>query len=216
MFLLSPARSAGRRADLLFNPAARFLLAQRLHRGEVVPISEIFTFLSGLYFRGKLAYARAFAQPPRGSSGIFVITTNRGLVHSETPLTLEALRAFSSVDIDHSDARYRLPLERDARKLAASLGRTEDVILPGALGQKKICRSAFGGAGRTIEIPPGFRRTWRHEPRRTAPASSRDGLELEYAFLHRPWHSPGKNTTTRQHPYPTFLGYSPTSRFRTS
>src|SRR5436853_4146164 len=129
VFLLSPARSAGKRAELIFNPRAGFDLARRLQRGKVAPISEIFTFLSGLYFRGKIAYARSFARPPRASPGVLVITTNRGLINAETPLTLEELAAFATVEIDHADPRYRGPLERDARKLAKRLGKSGDAVL---------------------------------------------------------------------------------------
>src|SRR5439155_4274160 len=103
VFLLSPAKSGGKRAELILNPRAGFALARRLHRGEAVPLSEIFIFLSGLYFRGKMAYARTFARPPCGVPGIFVITTNRGLIDADTPITLEELRALSDVEIDHED-----------------------------------------------------------------------------------------------------------------
>ena len=37
----------------------------------------MFSFLSGLYFRGKLAYAEAFARPPAGVCGVLVITPSR-------------------------------------------------------------------------------------------------------------------------------------------
>jgi hypothetical protein len=183
VFLLSPARSAGPRADLIFNPGAGFLLARRLHAGEAVPISEIFTFLSGLYFRGKIAYARAFAQPPQGSAGIFVITTNRGLVHAETPLTLEALRAFSSVDIDHADARYRRPLERDARKLAGSIGRTGEVVLLGSISTKKYVDLLLAVLGDRLKFPVDF--VGRGDMSRGGLLLRRaaDGIELEYASV---------------------------------
>ena len=54
-FLLSPAHCGGERARLLFDPRARFDLARRLHAGPEPTLGEIFSFLSGLYFRGKLA-----------------------------------------------------------------------------------------------------------------------------------------------------------------
>jgi hypothetical protein len=38
-------------------------MARRLRQGGV-PLGELFSFMSGLYFRGKLAYARAFADAP--------------------------------------------------------------------------------------------------------------------------------------------------------
>jgi hypothetical protein len=45
------------------------VMGARLRRGGAIPIGEIFTFLSGLYFRGKLAYALQFGDPPRGLAG---------------------------------------------------------------------------------------------------------------------------------------------------
>ena len=79
IFLLSPAFCGGERAKLIFNPTATFPLAVQL-RERGVPIGELFAFLSGLYFRGKLAYSRAFARAPRNAPGILVITPTRGLV----------------------------------------------------------------------------------------------------------------------------------------
>src|SRR4026207_1669321 len=86
IFLLSPAHCGGRRAQMLINEAAQFELAERL-RAKSASLGEIFTFLSGLYFRGKLAYSLAFARPPEGWPGAFVITTNRGLLPPDTVLT---------------------------------------------------------------------------------------------------------------------------------
>src|SRR5690606_20239197 len=60
VFLLSPAHCGGRRAQLLLNEAAEFPLAQRIRSPEGAPLGEVFSFLSGLYFRGKLTYARRF------------------------------------------------------------------------------------------------------------------------------------------------------------
>ena len=66
IFLLSPARSDGERAKLLVRREARFDLALRLRSKAGVPLGEVYTFLSGLYFRGKLAYARSFGRAPNG------------------------------------------------------------------------------------------------------------------------------------------------------
>jgi hypothetical protein len=82
IFLLSPARLSGKRAHLLFHPVTMFPVARALDSSAGAPNGEIFTFLSGLYFRGKLAYAEVFARPPqRLNTGVFVITPNRGLLH---------------------------------------------------------------------------------------------------------------------------------------
>ena len=61
VFLLSPARVDGVRAGYMLNPDARFELAQRF-RSEGLALAEVFTFTSGLYFRGKITYARALAR----------------------------------------------------------------------------------------------------------------------------------------------------------
>src|SRR5918994_6396238 len=92
VFLLSLARLDGERARLLFKPVTLFPVARALRSHEGAPIDEVFSFLSGLYFRGKLAYAEAFARPsPKLKTGAFVITTNRGLVPAATRVTLDDL-----------------------------------------------------------------------------------------------------------------------------
>ena len=64
IFLLSPANCGGIRAKIVASPAATFDLATRLRSPAGAPLGEVFSFVSGLYFRGKLAYARRFARPP--------------------------------------------------------------------------------------------------------------------------------------------------------
>jgi hypothetical protein len=83
IFLLSPANASGIRAQLILREQARFELAVRLRR-EGSPLGEVFSFISGLYFRGKLAYSRAFVAAPPAVGGAFVITSSRGLVSPET------------------------------------------------------------------------------------------------------------------------------------
>src|SRR5687767_2989064 len=103
IFFLSPAKSTGKRTDMLLNPRAVFPLAVRV-RKEGAPIGEVFSFLSGLYFRGKLAYSQFFA---RGlMPGVWIITSNRGLLPADTVITAEDLRAFGEVPIDPSEKRY--------------------------------------------------------------------------------------------------------------
>ena len=83
LFLLSPAHCGGKRAQLLVNGRGRFPLAARLRAGESVTLGETFAFLSGLYFRGKLTYARHFGRAPSGHAAVLVITANNGLVPAE-------------------------------------------------------------------------------------------------------------------------------------
>ncbi len=121
IFLLSPASSGGKRAALLFNHRAEFDIARRVRSKAGAPIGEVFSFLSGLYFRGKLTYARMFENPPpRQASGIYIITPTDGLCSPHLDVTLKDLERFATVPIEAEESRYRMPLERDAGKLAAS------------------------------------------------------------------------------------------------
>src|SRR5262245_23581857 len=110
IFLLSPAHCGGNRARIVLSERATFNLAVRLRAGGGAPLGEVFTFLSGLYFRGKLAYARAFAAPPEPrsaicESGVFVITPTAGLRSADTIVTREALQRFARVNVDPADSR---------------------------------------------------------------------------------------------------------------
>src|SRR3954452_11477336 len=108
VFLLSPASCSGERARILLREEASFDLARRLRR-EGAPIGEVFSFLSGLYFRGKLTYARAFGRAPRGVAPILVITPSAGLLGAETIVTHAAMRRFAAVDIGAGEPTFRRP-----------------------------------------------------------------------------------------------------------
>jgi hypothetical protein len=155
IFLLSPANASGVRAKMIVSERAQFELARRL-RSDSLPLGEIFTFISGLYFRGKLAYARAFAAPPRGMPGVFVITAGAGLVAPETPVTLDQLRRNLSVPIAASEARYRIPLERDARLLFDRLDSTCEIVLLGSIATAKYVEPLMGIFGERLLFPAEF------------------------------------------------------------
>src|SRR5688572_13772338 len=127
-FLLSPAYCAGRRAGLLLKPGSTLPIARRLHDGEL-SLAEAFTFMSGLYFRGKIAYARAFERSEtHGPPATWIITPTRGLLRPEQPVTIEMLLEFASVAVDAGGARYRQPLERDLDALTGTLALDARVI----------------------------------------------------------------------------------------
>src|SRR5689334_12222028 len=103
LFILSPARTGGKRASMVLNEKAEFDLARRLREPGGAAIGDLFSFMSGLYFRGKLAYASHFAEPPELLAGAYVITSSAGLVSTNERLGVAALRAFVNVPIDPSD-----------------------------------------------------------------------------------------------------------------
>lgn len=155
VFLLSPARCDGRRAELLLRPEASFDLAVRL-RERGAPLGEVFSFLSGLYFRGKRAYAETFGRRRRGRPAGLVITTNRGLLPLDTEVRLEDLLGFRDVDIASGDARYLGPLERDVRALHAELGRTARVVLLGSIATGKYVDALLHVFGDRLLFPSAF------------------------------------------------------------
>jgi hypothetical protein len=159
IFLLSPANCGGNRARIVLSERATFDLAVRLRSAEGAPLGEVFSFMSGLYFRGKLAYSRAFAAPPEGverdGGGIFVITPNAGLRSPDTCVTVEAIRRFAGVDVSADNPAYRRPLERSARALSAEIGDTP-VVLLGSIASPKYVDVLLDIFGERLLFPQEF------------------------------------------------------------
>jgi hypothetical protein len=156
IFLLSPAHCGGLRARMVLSEQASFDLAQRVRVGGGAPLGEVFSFLSGLYFRGKLTYARAFANPSDGRAGVFVITPTDGLRPDDEPVDLARLRRFASVDIAGDDPRYREPLDRDARQLARRIGPEGEVVLLGSIATGKYVEPLLAVLGERLRFPADF------------------------------------------------------------
>jgi len=156
IFLLSPAHCGGERARLVFNDAARFELALRLREPDGAPLGDVFSFLSGLYFRGKLAYARAFARPPEGVPGVLVITANDGLRAPEHAVDLKTLRRYARGSIDEGNAGYRRPLLRDARLVEAAAGPGCEAVLLGSVASDKYVDVLLAVFGPRLLFPATF------------------------------------------------------------
>ena len=156
VFLLSPAYAGGERARMILRDEAEFELARRLRTKSGAPIADVFTFLSGLYFRGKIAYANAFARPVRGTSGVLVITPTRGLIDARTRIHLDDLREFAAVDIHQDDPRYRMPIERDARRLVTKMPAESEVILLGSIATGKYVDVLLSNFGDRLRFPADF------------------------------------------------------------
>lgn len=155
IFLLSPANAGGVRAKMIMSENARFILARRL-RNDGLPIGELFSFISGLYFRGKLAYAQAFASPPASLPGVFVITAGRGLVPPDTLVTHDQLLEIASVPIEETDPRYRHPLERDAQELLRKAGKKCEVVLLGSIATAKYVEPLLKIFDQRLLFPTAF------------------------------------------------------------
>ncbi|HZM91946.1 MAG TPA: hypothetical protein VFB92_00930 [Vicinamibacterales bacterium] len=161
VFLLSPANCSGIRARRVVSEAARFELAEQLRTPAGAPLGDVFSFVSGLYFRGKLTYARRFSCPPDPTdqfvaSGVLVITPNAGLRAADVAVTRKSIQAFAGEPIDLSNPRYRRPLEQGARTLGASIGPDCDVVLLGSIASGKYVEVLLPIFGDRLLFPPAF------------------------------------------------------------
>jgi hypothetical protein len=155
IFILSPARTDGKRAALLTRKEATFELAQRL-RARGIPLGEAFTFLSGLYFRGKTTYAAKFGQAPPGLLPQYVITSSHGLLAPHEVVDLQTLTQFSEVPIELTEPRYRQPLEKSIHELKGKISETCEVILLGSVATDKYCEPLLQAFGSRLLFPRDF------------------------------------------------------------
>lgn len=155
IFLLSPANVSGARGLLLRKKEDTFELARRLSKGEA-QLGEIFSFMSALYFRGKLAYARTFANPPAGFPGILIITPSHGLLRHDAVVTRSDIENMASVPIVHTNSAYREPLQRDAGALRRKLGSQTAIIFLGSIATPKYLDPLQRIFGEQLFLPQKF------------------------------------------------------------
>ena len=182
IFLLSPAFAGGMRGKMLLRENASFDLAVRLRRTGA-PLGEICAFISELYFRGKLAYSKAFAAPPEGIPGAFVITAGHGLVPPETVITLEQFRFMASIPVDAGEPRYREPLERACRTLEEIAGPNCDFILLGSVATLKYLEPIFGILQHRLLFPEDFIGRGDFSRGGLMLRCARSGVQLTYSTL---------------------------------
>ncbi|HEV2983698.1 MAG TPA: hypothetical protein VGX46_04880 [Vicinamibacterales bacterium] len=167
------------------SPNASFALAAALRSPDGAPLGDLFSFVSGLYFRGKLTYARRFAQPPDSGhavvgDGVHIITPNAGLRTPDTRVTHAALRAFARGDVDAANARYRGPLEASARGLLAEIGPDCDVVLLGSIASPKYVDVLTGIFGERLLFPVAFVGRGDMSRGGLMLRHATDGVELDY------------------------------------
>lgn len=147
VFLLSPANCAGTRAQRLLQSQTSPLTARLANGGA--PLGEVFTFMSSLYFRGKLAYATRFGRA-------YVITPGRGLLTADVLMRRADLRRMAAVPVDADEPRYLEPLLRDARKLEGALGADDRVVLLGSVASAKYVTPLLEVFGERLHFPATF------------------------------------------------------------
>lgn len=193
LFLLSPASLSGLRAKMLASPRASFEAA-RLYRSEQgVPVAEAFAFMSSLYFRGKIAYARRFAVPSPlvGGDGIFVITSGYGLVAQDWALTEERMKRMKKIDVDVATRSYTKPLREHAQFLASALDADAEVVLLGSVATGKYVDVLRPILGNRLRFPALFAGLGDMSRGGLMLRAAREGRELAYTTLDAPRHRVG-------------------------
>ena len=179
VFLLSPASCHGKRAKMLLRDGASSDLSRRL-RGRGAPLAEVFSFLSSLYFRGKIAYARAFASPPAGAPGIGVITSSRGFVDPDSVLTTADMEEFARTDIGTDSPAYLEALVGSASAIADAVDANTRVVLLGSIATGKYVDPLRDLFGSRLVFPIEFVGRGDMSRGGLLLRCAEDGTELEY------------------------------------
>jgi len=181
VFLISPANLGGERARLLFREDAASELARRVRSAAGAPLGDVFTFISSLYFRGKLTYASAFARPPAGIDSALIITPGEGLLPPQEPLTLERMQAWATVDVDDRNDDFTQPLVAAVEALERAHGATTRFVLLGSVASNKYVRPLTCVFGDHLLFPPEFIGRGDMSRGGLLLRAVRDGAELAYA-----------------------------------
>jgi len=194
IFVLSPASLTGERARQLLAPAARFATAERYRSPEGVPIAEAYSFLSALYFRGKIAYARHFAAPPPRlqtdlpASGILIIAPGFGLVDPDWRITGERMWKLRRTQVDLASRTYSRPLRDHAETLRDALPAETRVVLLGSIATGKYVDLLEPVFGRRLVFPSAFVGAGNMQRGSLLLRAVRAGEELAYTTLDTPRH----------------------------
>jgi predicted kinase len=181
LFLLSPANLSGQRGKLVFNPTAGFPLAEQLRSPSGAPLGDVFSFISGLYFRGKKAYAEAFGRAPPGLSPGLVISPAEGLRFLHEPVTVERLQRWGEVPVDEHEPRFVQPLVEHAEALRSGLGDSARFVLLGSVATDKYVVPLTGVFGERLLFPPEFVGRGDMSRGSLMLQAARTGAELAYA-----------------------------------
>lgn len=182
VFLLSPAKAGGVRYSMLLREGAAFDLAVRLRQGTAT-IGEVYSFISGLYFRGKMAYVEAFHAAPPGIPPVVVIVPGAGLVPPETPIDIKQLREIANVPVHENNPVYRDALLSSATLLDQHAGRDCSYVLLGSVASEKYTAPLLKIFGGRLLFPSDFVGRGDMSRGGLMLRCARSGVELSYVAI---------------------------------
>lgn len=179
LFLLSPANLGGERARLLTSAQARFPAAARYRQGGLT-IGEAFAWISSLYFRAKLHYARRFGSLATGSA-VLVIAPGFGLVPEDWPLSSDRWRRLRRVPVDPRRPAFRRPLATACDELRQRLSADDRIVFLGGLSAERYLSVLGPALGPHLLIPRDFVSRGQMQRGSLLLRAIRDDEELVYA-----------------------------------
>ena len=174
---------------MLFNPEARFELAKALRTAGGAPLGEVYSFVSGLYFRGKASYATKFADstlPP----GAWVITPGGGLCALGERVTAARLQGWQQVQVSERNPHFTAPLVRHVCALADQASADVRFVLLGSVASKKYVLPLLESLGPRLFYPTQFAGLGDMARGALLLRCAKEGRELEYTPIDR-WRPDG-------------------------
>lgn len=191
IFLLSPASLNGERAKLLLSPTGRSETARQIRSPEGASLEEVFTFVSSLYFRGKMAYVRRFAAPPPGfpaEGSALVIAPGFGLVPPGWRIDRARAEVLRNTPIDLRCPEYVEPMRQHLRTLRENIPASTPVVLLGSVATGKYVDLLEPVFGQRLLFPRLFAGAGDMRRGSLMLRAARDGEELDYVTLDAPRH----------------------------
>ncbi len=183
LFLISPANLSGKRGQMLLNPSSGFALAQALRSAQGARLGELFSFVSGLYFRGKASYAQRFGHTPDGRPSAFVMTAGGGLCSLDERITRERLVGWQAISVNERNPQFTAPLIRQACELSDSHAADARFILLGSVASHKYVVPLGEAFGSRLWFPARFAGLGDMSRGALLLQAVREGVELEYELL---------------------------------
>ena len=140
---------------MLTRAQASFDLAAKLREGTAT-IGEVYSFISGLYFKGKMEYTAAFSAAPPGVLPRLVMVPGAGLVPPEATVTIDQLQAIAEVPVDENNPMYTNPLTSAAQLLDRHAGPECRYVLLGSVASAKYTQPLLQVFGERLLFPSDF------------------------------------------------------------
>src|SRR4051812_36877509 len=164
---------------MLFNPDARFELARALRSAEGAALVDVYSFVSGLYFRGKAAYACKFASSVVTPAS-WIMTPGGGLYSFSERVTLRRLEGWQRVRVSEDNPHFTAPLVRHVSELSSTLSVDARFVLLGSIASNKYVLPLLEALGPRLYYPAQLAGMGDMSRGSLLLRCAREGRELEY------------------------------------